>query len=760
MGREYNNPNVKPVGSTFTAASGGNTLGAVQANGTTLNKAQYSALSNALPQDTMNYIAPGTVGSNQLMQAAQGQTLIGATSTFILYGQTTTSSTNNGIRQQTVFFKSTNGRDYSLCSFVGNASETLQKIVTINNELYICTSTRLLKTADGITFSTLYTGLVWDVTYSGTKFLLAIGATQLIETTDFVTFTTRTIPLSSRNVTWFVGTAASYFWIFPNSGNAYYSADGITWTQVTNAFSGQTLPTTNRVFVVNNVLFVCNTGLNGVAMFWFTTTGAAAVLTAAGFNYTTASSVIALSLTYDGTYYVIAGTNVTGVTTIGVRFSTPNGAATNVLNANSGATTSTDTNVVAFNSKIYTYFGAFIALEQTVMTITSLVTNGSKNDGYYCIPFLTCSNSGNTTIYGSTFDGTRYIIKNIFEAARYVSAFVEEGGVFKPLEKSSDPSISTGFYTFGAGALALDASPQETFIYKDASGYIFIHNNATNFTAQQFKITRTPNTDNSSFATVALAITLFVAIPANNVGVYFLRYGTTSNLEVYLLKSSTAIAGNYATITGAFSAPYTFSNITSWCSLLDGTVACQLRNSTTPASAPTIFKILPNQALSLITIRLFTAAGVSVSATNTTLRILRLDNIWYITDQAFVYSSNDNITFKRLPIDSGFTGGALNPGINLQISNYVSFNIDGSYSIQSGQFIFQPHAGGSGGNVAAPSLPMAITIANNGLIAHCPTNTNSAAGITYTFALDPNTEFKVPNISPTTAGQATYIIAR
>ena len=118
MGRVYNNPNVNPIGSTFTAASGGNSLSAVIANGTTLNKAQYSALSNALPQDTMNYIAPGTVGSNQIMQATVGQSLIGATSTFILYGQTTSTTTNNGIRQQTVFFKSTNGRDYSLCSFV------------------------------------------------------------------------------------------------------------------------------------------------------------------------------------------------------------------------------------------------------------------------------------------------------------------------------------------------------------------------------------------------------------------------------------------------------------------------------------------------------------------------------------------------------------------------------------------------------------------------------------------------------------------
>lgn len=764
MGREYTNPNTSVIGAIFTGASGDNTLGAVNANGQVLNKTDYPALSSYFNQGQLDFIIPSTKATSEVAKNKNtGTTAVATTSTFVLFGQTTSSSTSLALQNRILFWRSIDGKFWSLCDFVGDQGENLQKMVTINNTIYVCTSSRLLTTTDGITFTTVFNNDVWDVTTNGTIFLIATNTTTLYETTNFVTFTTRTVPVATRNVTWFAGSSASYFWILPNgSTSAYYSTTGTSWIAVANAFGGNAFAATNKVFVINSTLIACNGGTNGASLLWSTTTGAASAFTGSSTTLNMGATFgpnIPLTVAYDGTYYTITGVMNNTSTIVGYRFTTLNGTGT-AINRSSLGTTQDDAIVFMFNAKLYTYLVGTISLEQTNAATITISPSGTIAQGYFANPFL---NASNVCLFGSTFDGSRYVIKNIADTNYYILILVEVSGVFRPLEYSTNTSTGFGWSPLASASLNLNTTSFQAFLYKDSGGYIFIYNNGTGaFISQQFTLaTRTPNTDASNPASSlgGLNPTSYIAIPAKNVGVYIIRESSTSVLDSYLLRTSTPTPGAGTTLPNV-NLGYSFSNIKAYCSLDDGTVAGVIRNSVSASSSPFIFVISPTQATSLIPTYLYNASGISVATTNTALQLTKFSRVWYMVDSNIAYSSTDGSVFNRLSVGSSVLQGDPTPDIQIQYSSNTSFSSVNQVAIRFNQFTTTQVGQSTPGMPYMSTLPFPIGSSTSGVILQsCPTQ-GAYPGITYSYTLNPNTQFKIPNISSAISGQANYIVAR
>jgi hypothetical protein len=789
------------VGATYTAAAGGsNSKLFVAANGQTLSRAQYPALAayysgqtqfdsltinGTVTGDSAGDFIAGVRSSSPRSNLFGGGEQAATFSGFTLYLQNTrtysdTSSSGN-VDTYRIWYTQ-NGIDWKLIEpFLTPFTDA--SFITTSSAVYICHSSGLYKTTDGLNYTSVYSAAagVRGLAELNGVVIFCTGGTGVLTTTDFSSITgydiTGFTPQSIVNY-------SGVLYAFQSSvtGVQFSTNTGQTWSAATSGLA-VAAGAGNWARVINNIVLVSTPGTGALYQYSTNPTGTTNTWTALSTNKPT-QALYGTHFVYDSTANVlmcawqhliganttsgaIFGYRVTGVTgssvaytglvfNVGYQNSTFSGQRAYPFIVNTG-------NIKAFyNDNIFAYqpTGADWQGEYNVNLSGAVNLSGLLSTPFF--PFGDSYANGWGRV-GTTNSGRRYIIKgtnanvnNNHGYISYLSVHVEESGFFKPLYgvsgtvtgATANINRTTGIYsssnnTWNQSMTVAEASGQYIVAWQSAerSGIYYNRYNQS---------TRTSSGDFLFASGLGTTSTVVTAGATKNDGIYIIPTGLNTTQTGALIQASGAPLTFTYNVTGIVSGGL-FPGIIQFSDVTNEVI---ISTHTTGSVTGVSLIISGGKVVSRSTYTLYNSTGGVVSTLSGTY-VLKSQNAYYAIDVSgniYKGSNPSALTFysRSGPYPTGLTGTFQ------RFREFGETKIVGPlfFDNEYGMIITQPlrntlHVGGI---AVFPEIfsqtPTDYLLAVNG-------TTNSLR-----FAGAGTGSFIVPNIPVSSTGEAKYIIAR
>lgn len=661
MARTYTPPSTTTtIGAVFSAAYGSNTKSAVISNGQTLNKSDYPELAAYFGTQ------PDVVGASPSSQNSNFLSTCPIQDTILNYSAFVETATNKVFVQitrdvsgyQFATWTSANGEHWKLASMleVGSAGQQINKIVSLNNRIFICEITGIwMSTDEGVTYTKYLSGIhIRGVAFDGTNYLILPNNTTGIAylTTNFSTFTTVTV---DSGATAGIGDVIFYngkYYAFVNSTNRVReSTNGTTWSTSALSMPG-TYTSYGNAFIVNNILVLLRPiNSTGTSFLWHTT-NPSSVAWAANSGTWSSSALTPYNIYWDGSNY-----NITGIMQNASSFGHSMSVIGNTPVTISTSATFSRSNCYTFafsvGSNIFYINSIFWATKST--TPTTSIDNSYLGTNGIPIPFFTRPQAWYSYIgqfAGITQLGKRYIAKFIPTDSAgntmALSVCVEESGYFIPLTVPA----SFGFAAYASSSInsmSGNASSLLSFaFFEDSTGYCCnIYSGLSSGTHYMTSY----NSSKQQVSNETWTNSNYLVFPGKTFGIYMYDRGSTASASrncTYFTPTSYTSSSNVGRtqFTVSFTAGVTSrAPVSLFYSAVDNDVLV-LEYGSTPSNQPNVVKIY-NGVASSFQITFATETGTSVSA-NLVDKIFKLNNQYYVTKGSEIYRSPDGITFTRI----------------------------------------------------------------------------------------------------------------
>lgn len=270
------------------------------------------------------------------------------------------------------------------------SSTTATKLVTANNRLFVCGSCGLLEVKSNGKVVELISGLITDIDWDGTQYIIANATATIKMTTDFITFTNSTALNSTQiaSACKFISSTGRYIALCSNSSLQYTTSLSGAWV---NGSAADNDVATNYILKKGDTLIaLCNANKT----FKYTTDGVT-------FS-NSVSTATSTSIGFDGTrwFYTLGSYTVYYLTSL---------SGTHV--SAKAIDTYSDSHHVAYNGSVYLQsgytFGYANGAIRTVLDDTTQVKQFSPiyvtpSDINHCGNHIKVSNISTSTYYAST----------------------------------------------------------------------------------------------------------------------------------------------------------------------------------------------------------------------------------------------------------------------------------------------------------------------------------------------------------------------
>jgi hypothetical protein len=791
------------VGATYRAAAGGgNTKFAVAANGQSLIRTNYPALSsfysgqteldtssilaNASVSSTLSGLVETTARQNNTpgRQGNIAQTFSG----FTIYLQETTVRSTPNLLDTAVWY-TVNGVDWK-CSFPFSTPVTgVPTIVTGANCLYILHQQGIYRTTDGLNFDNVYSqGSVIALTESGNVVIFCTGDNFVLSTTDF-----NTINRVNNGITDFTSLVnfSGALYAFASGVTGVYSSvnTGNTWSSVTP--SGLITAGGGNAAVLNGRILVTTTGTGPIYQSSNNPTGSIGVWQNAPTNKQT--DALIQQFVYDATdnvlictprleltassVYAYTFTGFSGAFPSVTGFQRLTGAVQNITpESGNFGTTNGAVNPFALRTPDFKgiYIGSIGAYEPTGTTWSgntniTLATGATSLAGFRSSPFFPAARwaSGYYAL-GTTNSGSRYIAKgtnsNATGILRYLSIYVEESGFFKLLKTPStgyfsnnnftDSDLIRPFSTGGIGGntfvLSETATGYNAAWVAPGSGIIYNTFSKTNKSASNNFIRSTAFTPNSSGAVIgAVKNGAIHILPTSG-------YTGASSLQSFYisptggLETLTTLVGN--PISGSPSGRFYFSNV-------DNEVIVSLNGTGGVLSAIALTLSGTTSTSFAVTLRNTTGATLGAVAGTT---FFKSNNTYYAYDPSGSLFKGDTLGQLTL-VPEGVTPPIPTLATSLLGSTIRQISPD---TFIGAMFIKSNFGKITTSNIASPTGNLNFVYSQYNTCSYFSLSSGVYAAQTvgtanpFLIQTAGSGSFIVPNITSPVTGEAVYIIAR
>lgn len=737
MARSYDVPVTLPIGSTITATGGANNSKLlVEANGQILNRTAYPELSTLYANQTSAEFAGGTMigsGTSFMMptQSYNGTRLISTqNSSYAFYAQQVTEGNQTG----TAFWSSANGDDWKLIDIIIGTGSVL-KVKSIGTTVFVCCANGLYRTTDGLTITQVSVNGISDIAFDNTNYLLLGQSGNIcLRTTNFVTFTSITLPSSNHFAIEYLGTN---FWLFSTGvATVWGSTDaGTTWTA--SAISPPNILNANNTIVLNNILIYFRY-VNNAPLFNYTTNPASVAWTASTSTFVSGMGGVQ-GMIYDAstTTYVAAIGRQSGSSGETARiFTTISSSGSIFYSSTSLIATNTDSVVFAFGGNKYFLIAGHYQVKRT--------TWSNAGCEWYDVDARqtpTFGLSGFYTAGSTTALGKRALVRQCGSGSTqfYLSVLIEENGYFKPIINGTN---SQGYWISGSSS-----SFTAHALYEGTDGYAVVYTDGgqTNWfwaTANANKVGLT-----SSSSGTPSPSTGFVMAPIGNSGIVLWNPSAASSRTVYRVTplSSSVITWTWTLATSS-------SQTVNMQLLSTNELLVTELDSTSPTSNPSWYLMNSAQIIQQRVFSLTNSSGASVSV-NSGAKIFRLNNVYYCVQTSTLYVANDGSSFSELQPVTQLTSSQL---------SFTDFNSN----VVFGNSIFRSSLGNlnistinttGGTNRTTPNI---FQVNSSKIYLGLNLSAMNMYGAIVLLPYDSTTQIKLPQIKQTTAGLSTYIVAR
>jgi len=792
------------VGATFTAAAGGgNSKFAVAANGQALLRVQYPALAAYYSGQTQfdslnivgsvtgsNFASPigGAISTTPRSNAFGGGEQAATFNDFTVYLQNVTVSANSGIASGYRIWYTQSGIDWKLIDPFA-LPFTDASFITTSSAVYLCHSSGLYKTTDGLNYTNPYTTGVRGLAELNGVVIFSTGGTGVLTTTDFSAVTGYNIAgFTPQSIVNYSGVLYAF-----QSGSTsvrFSTNTGQTWSTAT---SGLIVPSGagNWARVINNIVMVSTPGTGALYQWSTNPTGTSTTWTALATNKPTAA-LYGTHFVYDSTDNVlmcgwahcltsgttagdIFGYRVTGVTGAAIAYT---GTVQNVTFAPSlfngtyayPLIINTGTVKAFYNDALFTYQPTGTAWQGDYnITLTGTLS------GLSSVPFFPLNQFEfyGWGAVGTTNSGRRYIIKGNKGSGgmaasdagyiSYLSAHVEESGFFKPLYATSGDVTGTTANISRVTGITSSAVSASTMLLAEASGQYILAwagNTALGGRLHYNRYAQSTRTSTGDFISSGSffpgsAVTGVQAGASKSDGLYLLPTGMpTVGLTTGTLIPASGAARLFSynisglTATATFTQAVQFSDVTN-------EVVLSAYQSGTVTGFTLIFS--GGALISRAPYTLFNATGGVVSTLSGTVVLKSLGSYYALDTSGNIYKGSvpSLLTFygKGVSFPTGavanFTATRFREVAETKILGPVFF--DNEY----GNIITQTLTTGAT-NYWQGNMPNLFSMSSGAFIVQI--------GATAVSALNASTAgtgaFIVPNIPAPATGEAKYIIAR
>lgn len=470
------------VGATYTAAAGGgNSKFAVAANGQTLNRTDYPALSayysgqSQFATFNLDGVAnnPTTVAipfgqaepTTAIYSYYGGGERAATFSGFTIHIQALQNRDNTSQRNSCIWY-TTNGEDWKLTDLLSPPVGLHASFITSSSTIYLCHESGLSTSTNGLDFTGVYTTGVYGLTELNGTVIFSTGGENVLKTNDFNTFTG--VNITGFQVTALANYSGTLYAFSQGTTGVRYSTDtGTTWQTATSGLSSLA---GYGVKVIGGYLIASTRVIAAEPLYQYSTnpTGTTNTWTTLGVNKPSNYASYVTHYLYDSThnvlmcglYHQLQGSSaqgvvayrVTGITGTSLAFS---GSNTD-LNFNNSSHSNWNNYPFIFQSGntrrinigylcSYDPLGSGWLDTDNPYASGRIVLDGG-NSGIRPNPFFRPLQWGDEGWYslGTTNSGDRYIANcnsNNFGSldgpVRYFALYAEESGFFKPLKATS-----------------------------------------------------------------------------------------------------------------------------------------------------------------------------------------------------------------------------------------------------------------------------------------------------------------------------------
>lgn len=796
------------VGATYTAAAGGgNSKFAVAANGQTLSRTDYPALSafysgqSDLATFSLNNIANSPAAAAGMFGQSNYSTLYdpiyggGERATtfsgFTIHIQTLQNRDNTSERNSCVWY-TTNGDDWKVSDLLSPPVGDSASFITTSSAVYLCHQSGLLRTTDGLNFTGIYENGVYGLTELNGVVIFSTGGTGVLKTEDFNTFTGVDTPGFTVNA---IVTHSGTLYAFDQAttGVRYSTDTGDTWQTAT---SGLAYAAYYGAKVIGDYVLVSVQGTTQPVYQYSTNpTGTSDTWNAVSslkssnqetwvthYLYDSTDNVLMCGLAHKGTATAAQGkfaVRITGITGSGTTFSGSN--ADLIYNINTYP--SYAVYPCLFQSgdmrRIHIgYIGSYDPLNSgwqdtdNPTTVPGRVILNGTNPNIRPNPFyrpLEFQNDGHASA-GTTNSGTRYLINGntnnqggIYGPLRYFAIYVEESGFFKPLRAGATGEFAdrrVGFNVFPSLA-----GGRNNFVLHEASGnYLCVWHWSGNSYGSEYGVYNNnySQVDRRSTGDVRFAgnysynawtTTATVVGGTKDQGVYVIQTVNNSNgsaNDVIHINPTGGVTNSFYFIRGGGSyGQVAFSDV-------HNEVIISTWTTTTVSGAVAIYN---NGAITTSgNYTLVNATGGVLSTIGSGSVMIKTEGNYYVFDSSGNLYGGTSPTYLNY-IKSITTSTNLNNFsqrmVFREIGSGLTYGTLGVKNLFGEVTSFQTRANGSYSTYAVNRGPEYFNFSGNVSYIETP-----GYGDPTTFTTQGTGVFVVPNIVTTTTGESKYIIAR
>jgi len=797
------------VGATYTAAAGGgNSKFAVAANGQTLNRADYPALSAYYSgQSQFATFNLDSIANNPTTAAIPFGQAEPTTAIYSYYGGGERAATFSGFtihiqalqnrdntsQRNSCIWYTTNGEDWKLTDLLSPPVGLHASFITSSSTIYLCHESGLSTSTNGLNFTGVYTTGVYGLTELNGTVIFSTGGENVLKTNDFNTFTDVAIP--GFQVTALANYSGTLYAFSQGTQGVRYSTDtGTTWQTATSGlvtFAGY------GAKVIGGYLIVSSRVIAGEPLYQYSTnpTGTTNTWTTLGVNKPSNYASYVTHYLYDSThnvlmcglYHQLQGSSaqgvvayrVTGITGTSLAFSGSNSD----LNFNNSAHSSWNNYPFIFQSGntrrinigylcSYDPLGSGWLDTNNPYASGRIVLDGS-NSGVRPNPFFRPLAWGDEGWYslGTTNSGNRYISNfnsnnwgNNDGPVRYFALFVEESGFFKPLKATStgqfaniNPTSYEVFSSLAGGKpnLVLNEASGRYLVTWHWTGNAQIGNEAGVYYNSYLQSTRQSTGNIIRYNTTiqnGWTSQYYCVGGTKSDGIYVIAAiqasSGSTNEYLYINPTGGASAGTYV-MRGTSAYPgFFFSDV-------DNEVIISQWTQTSVTGAITTLSGGTIRTSGVYT--LINATGGTLSTITSGSMMVKSDGRYYVFDSSGnIYSGNNPTSLNFVKTSVGST--------NLSYSNIPVFHEIGTglihgtlglkVSFGQADSTFQTRGNGSYSAYAIYRAPQYFKFSGNTSYIEVP-----GYGDPTTFTTQSGV-FVVPNIVSTTTGESKYIIAR
>lgn len=452
------------VGATYTAAAGGgNSKFAVVANGQVLSRSQYPALASFYGEqsqfaavDVINSnlgtaIAPTSAEQHYVDNRPSNCLVAAEGSGFTVFAQPIQNRNqyNNYQASGIAVWYTQDGNNWKLATTITGRGQNYFGIKSVNNKIFLLSSSGLYRSDDGLNYSLVYNGRVSGIASDGTNYILCSGGTGVLRTSDFQSFTGIDIPQTGVIGYYPVNEVVFYSGNYYGFGEGYngvvFSTDsGATWNIATSGLANgaglmKSAAVLNGYLIVNTQgpeFFQYTTNPTGTVNTWTTSTRSGYPEPITHWYYESGNYIFS---TLRGTTNNYAYAYIlTGIAHTGIVYSATNDA----FDGFNSQYQSVNFSTVVSGTRSF-YIGSHAQYIPTGANWSGTTTISTPStSGVFPNPFFRPGEA--EQIIGTTNSGNSYIIKkqnrsSSFTFASYLSAFVEVSGYFKRLQNSASP---------------------------------------------------------------------------------------------------------------------------------------------------------------------------------------------------------------------------------------------------------------------------------------------------------------------------------